>query len=291
MSTLLNRHQESIKTLGLLAAASIFTFLPGAAFAALPYSLGAAANYAVLGIGGNSGFHGQIEVYQSGTVINGNVGAGPYDDWTHGIDATINGAVNYDTTDLPPTVTGSITGGVHQVSMASTVNAELTAEANYFALAPTTNFSTLNEDQVIVGNGGLNVIRITGDVTLKKTLTLQGTAANSFVFQLTASDATSAHELTLSGMTMILSGGVTANNVLWDMHGNGGGIVISSGADVDGIFLAPDRGVLVDASIVNGEVIGGGGSDANDNSMSVHSTSTITNVPEPGAGVLALLGL
>jgi hypothetical protein len=46
-------------------------------------------------------------------------------------------------------------------------------------------------------------------------------------------------------------------------------------------FLAPGRDVLVDASIVTGRVIGGGGTDTNSNSMSVHSTSTINFVPEP----------
>jgi len=56
---------------------------------ALPISLGQAADYSVLALGGTSSLHGQIEVYQSATVINGNVGAGPYADWTHGIDCTI----------------------------------------------------------------------------------------------------------------------------------------------------------------------------------------------------------
>src|SRR5712691_9210349 len=79
--------------------AAILCLLPLGAFGALPYSLGQANNYAVLGLGGISSAHGQIEVYQSATIINGNVGAGPYADWTHGIDATINGRIDYDTTD------------------------------------------------------------------------------------------------------------------------------------------------------------------------------------------------
>src|SRR5258708_4561540 len=122
--------------LKLFAGAALCSTTAASLRAALPYSLGAAANYAVLGIGGSNSFHGQLEVYQSGTVINGNVGAGPYCDWTHGIDATINGAVNYDTTDSAPIVTGTISGGVHQISMTAPVNAAYSAENSYFALAP-----------------------------------------------------------------------------------------------------------------------------------------------------------
>src|SRR5438876_6050074 len=99
--------------------------------AALPYSLGQAGSYAVLGLGGISSAHGQIEVYQSATVVNGNVGAGPYADWTHGIDATINGRVDYDTTDSAPTVTGSVTGGLHQISMSGPVTDARNASALY----------------------------------------------------------------------------------------------------------------------------------------------------------------
>src|SRR6266446_8978492 len=110
---------------------------------ALPISLGTAADYAVLGIGGTVTVESDLAVYQSATVINGNVGAGPYTAWGHGIDATINGRVNYDTTDSAPTVTGTISGGVHQQPMSGVVADALSASAAYAALAPTLTFSTL----------------------------------------------------------------------------------------------------------------------------------------------------
>src|SRR5437868_2303158 len=119
-------------------------FLPGillsaitSATAALPYTLGQAGNYAVLGLGGISSAHGEIEVYQSATIVNGNVGAGSYANWTHGIDATINGRVDYDLTDSAPTVTGSVTGGLHQVLMAGPVTDARNASTLYAALSPT----------------------------------------------------------------------------------------------------------------------------------------------------------
>src|SRR4051812_37830530 len=154
-----------------------FTFLLAAVFsaalsapAALPYSLGQAGTYAVLGLGGISSAHGEIEVYQSATIVNGNVGAGPYADWTHGIDATINGRVDYDTTDSAPTVTGTITGGLHQIPMSGAVTDARNASTLYAALNPTLTLGTLADNATYVGNGGLNVIRLTNEMTLKTTL-------------------------------------------------------------------------------------------------------------------------
>src|SRR5205814_7616908 len=112
--------------------------------------------------------------------------------------------------------------------------------------SPTLSLGGIADNATLVGNGGLNVIRITNEMTLKTTLTLQGTASDSFVFQLVAADAPSAHNLTLSGLVMSLTGGLAARNILWDLNGLGGGVVISSGSVVEGIFLAPDRSILVD---------------------------------------------
>src|ERR1051325_4221336 len=67
-------------------------------------SLGQAKDYAVLGIGGDVSVSSDFSVYQSATVIDGNVGMGPYNTWGHGIDATINGRLDYDFTDSAPTI-------------------------------------------------------------------------------------------------------------------------------------------------------------------------------------------
>lgn len=198
-----------------------------------PINLGQAANYAVLGLGGTSGSHADFEVYQSGTVIDGNVGMGPYSDWTHGIDATINGRVDYDLTDSAPIVTGTITGGVHQINMATAVADARAASTAAAALAFTQSFATLTSGQTITGTGGLNVIRVTGSVGLSggsTTLHLVGTPLDQFVFQLTVVEGTSAHSLTLSGVTMDLSGGLTPGNIVWNMNGVGGGIQIKADA-------------------------------------------------------------
>jgi choice-of-anchor A domain-containing protein len=277
------------------AAVVALVLLCTAATHASVIGLGGAGDYDVLGIGGSSvSIRSDFEVYQSATVVNGNVGMGPYSDWGHTIDATINGRVDYDLTDSGPTVTGTVTGGVHQINMAPIVADARNASILAAAFAPTQTFATLTSGQTITGSGGMNVIRVTGDVGLSggsTTLTLSGGPSDQFLFQLTALDAPSAHTLTLSGVTMFLAGGVTPGNILWDMHGNGGGIVISSGATVYGTFLAPDRGIEVDHGNIIGAVIGGGGADSHSDTVSVHSSSNIT-IPEPGAAsLLALAGL
>src|SRR6266851_4200474 len=80
-------------------------------------NLGGAADYAVLGEGGTVSIESDFKVYQSGTVVNGNVGMGPYSLLQHGIDATINGRFDYDTTSSlnAQAITVPPSGGVHQI--------------------------------------------------------------------------------------------------------------------------------------------------------------------------------
>lgn len=287
-----------------LAAGSVALVAGASSASADSFNLGSADGYAVLGIQGDTttSKYG-IEVY-AGSVVNGNVGAGPNEVWTHTMDATIKGLINEDPTVTPPTVTGTVSGGIHSTSMTSVPTDALTASSLIAAMAPTKTLSGLNSGDTITGTGGTNVIRITGDVSLNggsTTLNISGSASDIFIFQLTASDATSATTLDLQGVTMHLTGGVTADNILWDLNGAGGGVVISSSANVDGYFLAPDRSILVDNAIVTGSVIGGGGADSHSNTVSVHSSSQITfpssspfvsTVPLPSAaqGGLLLLG-
>jgi len=139
-----------------------------------PCQLGRGGRLRSLRHGGSVIVVSDFEVYQSATVINGNVGMGPYDQLTHNIDATINGRFDYDLTDSNPgSQTGTITGGIHQIDLSGAAADARAASADAASRAFTQTYSTLAENQVIVGSGGLNVIQVTGDVTLKKGLTLQ----------------------------------------------------------------------------------------------------------------------
>ena len=279
---------------------------------ATPFTLGAAANYAVLGIGGSQGgIVSGFEIYQSATVVNGNVAQGPHDAITHNIDALINGRWNYDLTDLNPCTapgggcTGTVTGGFQQVDLSSAVADAREASTQYAALATAPGhqtFSTLTDGQTIVGGSGVNVIDITSAVNISgggSTLNINAPAGSSVIFELLAT-GTVKNILTLSGTTMFLTGGITAADIVWEFNGAsfaGAGhaddITISSGATVYGTFLAPDQGFTGDHANITGEVIAGGsGTD-----LSIHSgshinwevtTPTVTPVPEPAT--LLLLG-
>ncbi len=271
--------------------------------------------YAVLGIGGNASVSSKFEIYQSATVINGNVGEGPYTLVTHGIDATINGTWYFDSatdncsgkpcgadTSTQVAVTGTVTGGFVAKNMAPVVAAAIGASTTYAGLVPTQTFSTLTDGQTITGGAGQNVIKITGAVGISgggTTLTINSPAGSKVIFQFTGTGTTK-NILTLSGTTMFLTGGITAGDIVWDFNGasfdnNKSDITISSGATVYGTFLGPDQSITVDHGNILGEVIGGGDGGF----VSIHSSSQITAppttpVPEPitmflgGTGLLAL---
>jgi hypothetical protein len=286
--------------LALLAAGLCFGLGPSA-FAG-PINLGSAADYTIVGVGGSPSVQSTFEIYQSGTVIKGNVAQGPYTTLTHGIDSTVQGRWDYDLTDSNPAAagyTGSVTGGFHQINLATVSADARSASAAAAAFAPTQTFASLDAfDGVgsIVGTPGVNVIRITGDSALKISLTLSGTSTSSFIFQFT-SPTTAGHDiLSLSGMTMNI-GAINPDNIYWDFDLLGGDLSIkamAAGQTVYGNFLAPDRNILGDHAIVDGRLIGGGSGS----SLSIHSTSELNGpvtVPEAGGTLLslgiALLGL
>lgn len=255
-------------------------------------NLGGAAAYAVVAVGGSPAIQSEFKLYQSDTVINGNVAEGPYTTLGHNIDATVNGRWDYDVTDDNPLVdypgSNIPSGGFHQIGL-SGVSADARAAAAFgMTLAPTQTFSSLTNGQTIVGDGGLNVIRVTGDSAISggsTTFTLQGSATDSFVFQFT-SLTTAGHDiLDLSGVTMNITG-VNTNNIYWDLNGLGGDITIKAGATVYGNFLAPDRNLTSDHGNVFGRLIAGGSGSL----LNIHSSSQIT-VPEPGVATFLLLGM
>jgi hypothetical protein len=259
--------------------------------------LGSAGDYAVVGVGGSVSIQSDYKIYQSATVINGNVAEGPHTTLGHGIDATVNGRWDYDVTDSNPAAsgyTGTVSGGFHQVDLSGVAADARAATAAAAAFAPTQTFSSLAGGQNVIGNSGLNVIRITGNSTIKTTLTLTGTASSVFVFQFVSLTSAGHAVLTLSGMTMNLAGGVLPSNIYWDFNGAGGDISITSmsaSQTVYGIFLAADRNLLADHGNVVGQLIAGG----NGSLLSIHSGSQITDggrtVPDFGSTLgLLLLG-
>jgi choice-of-anchor A domain-containing protein len=132
--------------------------------------------------------------------------------------------------------------------------------ANTFAagLAATRTFSSgldITSPFTIVGNGGLNVISLS-DLKLHSNglLTLQGSASDIFIFNLTGT-------YSQSGPTSVaLSGGLLSQNVIWNFIGTGNGANIGTGLNgvTYGTFLAPFRDFSITDTILYGSVITAG---------------------------------
>ena len=273
--------------------------------------------YAVLGIGGASvAVTSDFEIYQSGTVINGNVGEGPFSLVSHGIDSTINGAWYFDTaTDTssnpslpratasgtPVAVTGTVSGGFISQDKSTVTSAANAQAIALTGLSPTQTFSTLTSGQVINLAHGQNVIDIQGAVHISgggTTLTINGFADSSVIFDELATGSVQ-NVFTLSGTTMMLNtfGGGTAfgaDDITWlfcDPLTGGqcaptfslghNDISITSGATVFGTFLGPNQQFIVDHGHVTGEIVGGG----NGAQISIHSGSTVTSPTGSGGGL------
>jgi choice-of-anchor A domain-containing protein len=160
--------------------------------------------------------------------------------------------------------------------------------ANHFAagLTATKTLGTLDvtSQYTLVGNGGLNVISLT-DVKLHGDglLTLQGSASDFFVLNLTGTYTQS------SKSNVQLSGGLLAQNVLWNFIGSGNGANIGTGSNgvTFGTFLAPDRDFSITDTILYGSVISAG-------HLAIGSKALVVQpIPEvaPSSVIFGFLGL
>ena len=69
-----------------------------------------------------------------------------------------------------------------------------------------------------------------------------------------------------------MNGGVVPSNILWNFPGTGSDINIFKSVTVAyGIFLAPQRNIIVDGSTITGAVIGGAGGQKID----IHSAAKV----------------
>jgi hypothetical protein len=57
---------------------------------------------------------------------------------------------------------------------------------------------------------------------------------------------------------IVVAGGITPSDVLYNFVGTGGGVAMSGGASVAGILLVLERGIALSNSTVTGEIISGG---------------------------------
>jgi len=87
-----------------------------------------------------------------------------------------------------------------------------------------------------------------------------------------------------------LSGGITSDHVLFNFVGTGGQLgAAANRAVANGIFLAPNMKINIDAITIDGRLFGGGSSTSNNDFQIVSNAFVI--IPEPSTIVLAAAGL
>ncbi len=197
--------------------------------------LGSAANYAVVAPNG-------FNINGPGT-INGDVASGNNTVLTN--PAVINGKVFY---------SGSIsgnsnpTGGEVSTNLSQVFADAKSAQTKAFALPATQTFGNISGSTTINGNGGTNVINLSGISLSNGALTLNGSASDVFILNVSGS-------LTSSNSNIAISGGLLASHVLINVSGN---VTITGGGPNNfyGTILDPNGAVTVHDKLLTGEVIG-----------------------------------
>ena len=151
------------------------------------------------------------------------------------------------------------------------------------ALTPTQTFTQINGPTTIKGNGGLNVIDV-GSLQ-NPTLTISGTASDTFVFNISGFFNTN-QAITLNG--------VTASQILWNLTGTSGNVLQTSGGDVlYGTFLATDGGNFQFSALdlKAGELINTDGNMQIVSNSKIESSQPFSPVPEPATLTMLAVGL
>lgn len=124
-----------------------------------------------------------------------------------------------------------------------------------------------NKDNFLTGAPGeCVVLRLTDFVLTSGTLTLTGSASTAFIINVTGQFSLSNHA------DIILAGGITWDNILFNVRGSGSTVTLSGQSTLNGILMANNRAVnLTGGSTVYGEVIA--------NSVSMSGGSRVIRPP------------
>jgi hypothetical protein len=241
---------------GLTAKANLLTTFP---------EMGDLLRWGAFSLGGGISETDTIDQFVGQTDIFGDVGVAGDGNITMSGDATIHGDLYYMTGGtLTLKGNANITGVRHHDAASDLILnngvTEATNTSNHaFALpvtptyAGTTNIQLSgNQNMTLMGAPGQTVVLKLQNFTITSgTLTLQGSSSTNFVLNVTNQFSLSNHA------QIILSGGVTWDNVLFNVVGTAGGnVTLAGGSILNGVLMANNRTVdLSGASVVNGEVI------------------------------------
>jgi hypothetical protein len=141
-----------------------------------------------------------------------------------------------------------------------------------------TNINLGDHGMMTINGTGQDVINLTNFVLGNQaTLTLNAPAGDSFIFNISGNFSD-------QGL-VLLTGGITPDDVLFNVTGTGSAVQFSGGgnqAQLNGILLAPFRDIQLAPGLVTGEIIGGG------NILTL--TSGADAVPEASTTMLLITG-
>lgn len=266
----------------LLAAGALLALSGASAVRAQLINIGAAANYAGLSLTTS-----EFLISKSSTVVTGNLGIADngYLNFTGG--AVINGEIDAGAgANLYITGGSGATGGIVQpASLVDTAITDANSAALYYAgLTATQTLSSISGG-TFAGTGGLNVIDVTGDVSLSRTnLTLTGTSSDTFVFNIDGA-------FNLSRSSVVLNG-INPDQVLFNLIGTGTKMVTTGESNTAGIFLAQNGSIDIQGGVHDSDFIAG-------NTLTWESGVTVTQattfaavqpVPELSTSLMAAGG-
>jgi hypothetical protein len=251
----------------LIGALTVCVGVATAFQASASFSLGDAANYAVLfeGGGGNT-----LNINNgpglNGLAVNGNIGIGGTGHLQLSGPLTINGNIDFagtvdDNGPYPSSgnihVNGTISGSQAIVTTALTyLNSLSTTLGGEAGTGVTiTGNQTINASDGNLVNGDRVFTANTSSFNTGETLTINGDGLHNVVFNFSA-------DASFGGM-IVLTGGLTSDQVLFNIIGGAnltGGHTLSinnNGKILTGTFLDPNGTISMDHSVLNGRLFGG----------------------------------
>ena len=279
------RPRTGVSLWGAAAAAAVAVCLsaPRPATAAIDLGTAGPNYFTVLSLGG------KVDLSNPSGYVNGTVGiAAPGSLQSSGPD--INGTI-FIQSGVTVGTSGSaqISGGVVtdnariQLAVQDAIN-----RSAFYASQMGTAVTITGNNQTITGSSALNVFNLTDlNISGGKQLTLSAPAGSQVVLNITGG-----FNLT-GGSDILLSGGLTPSDVLYNVLGSGGQVALNGGggngipeAQISGILLSPQRKIALAPGFVNGSVIGGGGISI----VSGAKIQGVKGIPEPGTVALLLMG-
>jgi hypothetical protein len=251
-------------------------------------SFGAAGNLALFGFNSSSV---QMDSTNSTDLVHGNVGVGSNVHFDMSGSSTVTGTIFVSNVSPVGTVTTSGTasyGALVSTNLTQATTDAIALSTYSSSLTATQTFSAINSSQTITATQTDNAITLSSvNLGGSSVLTLSGSAADVFYVNVAGTFDTGGTS------AIMLTGGLTADHVLFNITGSGGGanlVHIAGTGGASGVFLAPDRPFTLTATTLDGRIFDG-------QQILIQSGASVqgpqTAVPLPGTATagLGLLGL